>query len=144
MKRVQVYTKETLGQAATAIRPTVQQQPVTPVRGGMVSAVMTPVTPSVERVGVTNLLNGHLGVPAQSDAEPNVTLIPSRHAQPHRHMHIKPSVKANQLNGQIERFAQRYADATGTSLSDFAHPSQTSQVTTPNTNIYISTLIYNL
>lgn len=131
MKRVQVHTKETIGQAAAAIRPTVQQQqPNTPVRGGMVSssAVMTPVTPSVEQTGITNLLNGHLGLPAQSDIEPNVAVVPSRHAQPHRHMHIKPSVKANQLNAQIDRFAERYCEATGTSLSDFAHPAQTSQV----------------
>lgn len=127
MRRVQVHTKESIGQAAVAIRPTTQ--PSTPVRGGMVSAVMTPTTPVVDPAGITNLLNGHLGLPAQPDVEqPSVTLVPARHAQPHRHMHVKPSVKANQLNGQVERFAQRYADATGMSLSDFAHPAQTSQV----------------
>jgi hypothetical protein len=96
----------------------------------MVSAVMTPTTPVVGPAGITNLLNGHLGLPAQAEVEQpsSVTLVPTRHAQPHRHMHVKPSVKANQLNSQVERFAQRYADATGLSLSDFAHPAQTSQV----------------
>lgn len=120
-----MHTKDTIQHKAPApavTRPILNAAPEKPV------ATVAPLTP-VEPAGVTTALNPHL--PLVSDASPSapiITLQPQKHTQPHRHMHVKPSTKANHLNWLIERFAERWAETHALTPADFAHPSQTSQV----------------
>ncbi len=118
MKKVTVHTKDTV---ASINKPPIANATPIPVKD-------EPISNAVETPGVSNALNEHLPIAFPAAAIPHLQILPLKHANPHRHMHVKPSVKANQLNHQIDRFAMRFAEKCGLTSSDFAHPSQTSQV----------------
>lgn len=131
MKKVQVHTKDTIHLKPQAPPPSVKPIGITstasttPVKPVSNPVPLTPVEPA----GVTAALNPHLPlVSTPSGKSPTIALQAQKHTQPHRHMHVKPSTKANHLNWLIERFAERWSQAHGLTPADFAHPSQTSQV----------------
>lgn len=130
MKRVQVHTKETIQQqpAPSAPRPAAPLKPLssTPVKP---TAVPSQPPSQSEPAGVTTALNPHLPlISGPASPSPAMAVQPQKHSQPHRHMHVKASTKANHLNWLIERFAERWAESHGLTTGDYAHPSQTSQV----------------
>lgn len=128
MKKIVVHSKETINKERPI--PVASVEPMMQVKKPVdTSSLLQSTNPHTECA-----MNPHLPMASNSTTgNANVHIMAQKHAQPHRHMYVKPAIKANQLNGQIDRYAAKWIEHG----YDFAHPSITTQV-------YRRHLVHNL
>jgi len=134
MKKIVVHSKETINKQRSLPEASLEpmMQPMKPVVDA--SSLLQSTNPRTDCA-----LNPHLPLasnPATGHA--SVHIMAQKHAQPHRHMYVKPAIKANQLNGQIDRYAAKWIEHG----FDFAHPSITTQVYRLSLPIILATVNY--